>query len=741
MRSVPTIPNGQTESAFSKTLSEYLNNYVPYLYVAPTKHTIVLDGHVIMGGNEGDVYSLNKDFSFSPFDGSFEGHASEQQLLPLFNRHLRFADGVDMDPVSVLLFRYARVFSDKSKWYELGVKSLNDRNLLDELITEVPNQPLSTNPNIIHFFIFINEMPAFIRMMTSENVEGDVLELFGDRGWNLTNALDVRALSVKINRATVEEKVAELYNKDRPTFVPLVCVPEEEFAKTRDEACPKPELSKQVKLMVGSIKKVRKLFEVLQANKDLPNLGYVFLLNYWMYRVFNINTLQNRFPVNKLQQVKSLMTFASDVPFDASLLRISSSGFETMETIGVYKNLVYPNCVEESVFKLFQVLSWNLDEGRFDPDLLSSTSIPLKGYLQNLNYDSSSQNPEWNDIVCALPKIKYNTNDELNIQSDTKNVLALLNTLTKTASRTLLSWAKNISKKNPYITSVEIGEEQALVINNKYYFYVTPGHAIFESVDVGGPGLRPLAAALGKETILYISFFGLLRIHDKKKYLSGIYRRPDFRLAYVKGIADLKTDESVTSFIKTPEDVMEMKKYRSLMFIASLISVPLPPGFYDGETTVELMKSFPLEKGFLPSTVKTLKMADYYDYPIGEGVLPPSLEVLDLGRSYNKPLSPNVLPEGLRVLEFGYNYNTPIESGVLPKGLNKLVFGAKFNQRIGEAVLPEGLEELTFGREFDQPIEKKMLPPTLKKLLLDRDYKLPLTREIFIPGLGIFKTV
>jgi hypothetical protein len=725
MESVPLLPSKQLPD--STPLGPYLNEHVPYLYVAPSKHTIVLDGYVIIRGSSGSSFSLEKDFSFAPFNGNEIPDISPEEGLGMLDSELVFPNGASLEPIDAMMFKYVNVFGDKSKWHALGVTSRTLKDLLKELITDVPDQPVSTTPNIIHWFIFLNEMPAFINLMTTSDLEVGVRNVFNERAWNIDNGLDVRTLALNIGPATAGIPLSQLTvsgGKNRCAFTPL--------SKTsrKDDDCPKLDYDKQIKTIVDSVKRVKKLFETLQENKGINNLGYRFLLNYWMYRVFNIDTLQNKFPLNKLQQIRSLMSFASGVKPTIKIPAESTKSFEPLSTIGLYNGMRYPNCVENSVFKLLQVLSYDYKSNKFNPDLLSSVSSPLRDYLNALNNGTEYDNISWNNVVCSLPGVDYKSDKAYNIRSNVDNVLMVLNTLTDSRYETLKDWVVGISRNNPNVYDI-VTTDSFIKIKDTYDFEVMEGHSTFSVIsETEGAFEKTLATKLQLESLFFIAHFGFLSPFFSERYVTAlIQNRTDFRLKYIEGLTDLSDNDDIIRRLKTPEDVIRMKEYRSEEDILNHMQIPIPVGFLNPSLkilTLSYYFNLPIWPGTLPAGLQTLTVGTYFNRPIERGVLPTGLQTLTFGDHFNQPIEPGVLPPGLQTLTFGLNFNQTLEPGVLPTGLQTLTFGGKFDQSIEHGVLPTGLKTLNFGNGFNQLLMPGVLPTSLTTLTFEWNFDQPL---------------
>ena len=140
----------------------------------------------------------------------------------------------------------------------------------------------------------------------------------------------------------------------------------------------------------------------------------------------------------------------------------------------------------------------------------------------------------------------------------------------------------------------------------------------------------------------------------------------------------------------------------------------------------------PIQKGFLPSSLKVLKLGETARYQastfsnhilmIDDDSLTssPGIEYLHFGNKFNKMINIGTLPSSLTCLKFGFHYNQTIGIGVLPNCLKRLKFGFNFNQLIDVGVLPNSLVDVEFGDHFSQPLIPGTLPPNLTRLKFGR---------------------
>ncbi len=118
--------------------------------------------------------------------------------------------------------------------------------------------------------------------------------------------------------------------------------------------------------------------------------------------------------------------------------------------------------------------------------------------------------------------------------------------------------------------------------------------------------------------------------------------------------------------------------------------------------------------GFLPSSLRLLRLPDSYNTRLVPGGLPSSLTELTL-MSYNRTLGVGVLPASLTRLHL-IHFNRLLAVGVLPTGLTQLRMNS-YNRPLLCGVLPGGLEVLEMAR-FDLLIAAGVLPNRLERLSL-----------------------
>jgi hypothetical protein len=142
-----------------------------------------------------------------------------------------------------------------------------------------------------------------------------------------------------------------------------------------------------------------------------------------------------------------------------------------------------------------------------------------------------------------------------------------------------------------------------------------------------------------------------------------------------------------------------------------------------------------INKGFLPSTLKKLKLGIHFDRYLDN--LPDSLQSLKLSRYFNNSL--DNLPSSLKKLTCGYYFNQPLNN--LPSSLEKLNLGIKFTQLIKNFPpsilyirfnsikapslinLPPKLEQLHLGYACKEFIDKIILPTSLHTLSISLKYE------------------
>jgi hypothetical protein len=770
MKVIPSIATSDFDWE-SVSMEKFLNMKVPYLAVNPKNYTVLLGEYPIIEGT-GAVYQLNRDFSFS----LVENYKPRQTptSTQLFNRRLRVKD-YEFTPADLFVHKFADIFN-KQKWIQLGVQ---DTDFFNELFSDVPDIRISTKPNIIHLFIFLNAMPALFDFMEKEEneIEEELVSFFTRSGWNLDNFIDLYTVVPNVTSSKIKENYKNRQVQKR--FSSILCFNNPSLGLK----CPSvTELESHIRErfsgLIQSIKNLRTIFQTMQSIPDTENLGYIFLLNYWVFRVMNLEIIQNKLPANASQQIETLMMKYSieDSTFKPDIIQIDNSNFVPQDSVGVFKGKSYPNCVENSIFKLFQVLIWDFDRRRYNPDLLEHNNPKLRIFLEELNVSNDKSHLGWNNLVSGIPNIQYNSSVNgkgYNIKSNRANVLTLLNDLTATTYPTIKEWVLKVTQKNNFLINKlstkkideyeyddeddeydeyddeddeyddevdENDDEISITIKSIYHIGVHPGHTVFY-MKLDESNNEQFINNLSKIALVAINEFGFSNTANSI-IIDSIYKRSDFRLRYVRNLVNMTTDDNVIIKIKHPDDLFEIKKYRDLTSILTYSNIPIPIGFIPDDTTDLNYSNYfnkPIGKGVLPEGLQTLTLGENFINPIDKEVLPAGLQTLIFGNKFDQIIDKGVLPEGLQNLKFGSLFDQVLDKGVLPKGLKNLEFGSFFDRPIEQDVLPEGLRTLTFGSNFNIRLQPRSLPSNLQSLTFGTKFNKPISKGVFPEGLKILK--
>jgi hypothetical protein len=783
MKAIPSIKTSEMDWE-SMSMEWFLNMKVPYLAVNPINYTLLMEDYPIIEGT-GEVYRLNRDFSFTPI----KIYHPKNIIPPLqyLNRRLRIKDkGYEFTPADLFIHKFADIFNPQ-KWIQLGVK---DTKFFRDLFSDVPDDRISTKPNIIHLFIFLNAMPALIDFMhvPDSNLRTSVERFFNQSEWELINFMDVKRITGKINRENLIPTLEDKETKKR--FSSILCSHDPVLGKDCPTPIKDPKAVKklwqgELTALLQSIKNLRTIFQSMQTISNTENLGYIFLLNYWIFRVMNLSIIQNKLPINASQQMETLMTaYAIEgTTFDYDILQLDVSNFVPQDSVGIFKGISYPNCVENTVFKLFQVLIWDFDRQRYKPVLLENNNPVLRAFLEGLNESKDKTHLEWNNLVSGLPNVQYNASKDgkgYNIRSNRLNVLALLNTLTATSYHTIKEWTLKVTERNNFLNHGKIkvameeinendeeyedninedmddenfGEEIFININSLYNIEVRLGHSSF-MVSMDEMNIDQFIHQLSISSLYAINEFGFSNTANSI-IIDSIYKRSDFRIRYITNLVNMTTDDNIIPNIKHPDDLFEMRKYRNISSILDYIRIPIPVGFIPNDTIDLIIPDFfnqTIGQNVLPSGLQTLTFGWVFNKFIDYGVLPAGLQTLNFGQKFNQPIERDVLPielknltfgnefnhsiqqvrllNSLQTLKLGFSFNQPIEAGVLPSSLQSLTFGSEFNQPIGQDVLPAGLQSLTFGYSFDQFIDYGVLPTGLQTLIFGKKFNQPIDKGV-----------
>lgn len=143
-------------------------------------------------------------------------------------------------------------------------------------------------------------------------------------------------------------------------------------------------------------------------------------------------------------------------------------------------------------------------------------------------------------------------------------------------------------------------------------------------------------------------------------------------------------------------------------------------------------------KNFFPTTLRKLKLPNFYNSPLVKDLLPNGLTHLTFGSQFNQPLLKDHIPETVTYLDLGWNYNLPLLSSI-PNHVKVLKLSKMFDHTLNIGDIPSKVEILKLGRNFDQPITKGILPINLKELYFSNAFNHILPPESLPFGLKCIK--
>ena len=269
------------------------------------------------------------------------------------------------------------------------------------------------------------------------------------------------------------------------TFLPVICNDDKDEILCSNY---KPNIDE----LATKIDDIRKM--VSELNKIEKNLGFIFLLNYWLYRIMYMPTINNiRFPINRYQQLQSMLSILGEekTEIDSDPLEdILETNYSTplIEASGNYivdgVKYTFPNCVEKSIFKLIQIMMYDSITGNYDTSIWSSIDPKLELYMKNLRPpkqgEKVSPREDWNELMCGKEydyRSETDSGEGYNIASNVHNVLKVLNNLSGgTNYKSLPEWVKGVYKGN--ITDVS---ENRILLKG-YEFFIREGHTYIEPV-------------------------------------------------------------------------------------------------------------------------------------------------------------------------------------------------------------------------------------------------------------------
>jgi hypothetical protein len=704
-----------------RTISQLFESVLPYMAVGGYS-LMVDDGLVYDAGPGKAVYNLNvKTMSLARVEDRPSNNAMTYKVAieTLFSENRFFTfNGVNLPMSSAFVFTYTKIFDlSDVNWIESGQLGLssNDKRKINELMNPANDPPLSTLTNLIHLFIFINRMPLFFRCMQAtdkQGVSGILTNEFSDEV--LAGLSELRTLGYKTHSSTYRNtKVSDMIE----TLSPIICSTNRSTPPSFVSLeCPSSPLVAKNKL-IDAVDEYRKLVRTLNGKQT--NLGFVFLLNYWMYRSTRMKIINDRFPLNLDQQSQSLKSMTSgNLEYNdvngtlISSLLFSSEPIIFMETRGVFEGNRYPNCVEQSVFKLIQLMLYNPSTKKLDISNWTSIDEELKELIANMNL---GKQVDWNRLVCGRRRISYNEDDGYNIQSNVNNVLELLNQLSgNTRYKTLQEWV-SVVYKNPKSLNLDVTTNTIRLGN--YIFEIRSGHSSFDS----------MSTTMSKIFIMddLLPIYSIFKL-EKKNFVFLLTDNSRFE-TFKQAVP--------TRYLFDDELIISLKSRKP--FPKNIVfGIFRERGIQPQDIYKEFIRlRIPLYAGLIPEGVTDIVFKDYFNQPIVAGVLPSSLLSLTFGHDFNQPIEPDVLPSSLQSLTFGRFFNRPIEPDVLPSSLQSLVFGDVFNQPIEPDVLPSSLQSLTFGQQFNKPIGVGVLPPSLQSLTISIGFNHPNVVLVLPPSL------
>jgi hypothetical protein len=785
-KTVPIIRKEQVQQrmkASSMTVAEFFSEEIPYLNVGGN-YKLLLDDYIIDSPmNAKGTYRVNTQLMTIEETDS-EG-IQDYDITDFLNEMALIDKEIQIGTEKIPTFHalcYTFTSLLNKTWIDENEKlSTNTRNKLSELFNVHGDPPLSTRPNFIHMFVFLNKMPLLMKCMTKNN-KAEIKQVLQTEGLMTDEVMasinEVRDLALKTHASNIYNSfIKDIFDVNKSellsAFVPMICPGGDEIYCS--------DYTPKIEILVNKIDDLRKV--VSEMNKLQKNTGYVFLLNYWMYRVIKMSQINGRFPVNLKQQMQTLKTMLTTDAADSETLKNlkkiielqqkTKNDIPLIETMGKYKvngvTYQYQNCVEKSIFKMIQVMMYK--GGQYDTDMWTSIDPKLKEYMQSLDHKYKDRD-DWNDIVCNRKEYQYNSSDGYNIKSNLENVLRLLNTLSGgTQYKSLEEWVMKVYKGN----NVRVEEGNRIILMERYIVQILDGHTRFiikytnekdadkdmEEDNEGVIILKTLRIGLNTIPILYMfkldepvfdSFY--FDIQGDLDFGSVLSKETRNRVVNSDDILIDYRKSSLSSWI-----VLERQKLSSLSdqqvqnLIIRLNILSLKhllegitemeyeyrrspePGLLPSSLTSLKMTwlNQPLETGVLPTSLKTLVM-DHFDQPLEPGVFPSSLEVLEM-ETFDQPLKPGVLPSSLKTLVMDF-FNQPLEPGVLPSSLEVLKMES-FDQPLAPGVFPSSLEILEM-ESFDRPLKPGVLPPSLTKLVMNR-YDRPLQPGILPSSLNRLK--
>lgn len=216
----------------------------------------------------------------------------------------------------------------------------------------------------------------------------------------------------------------------------------------------------------------------------------------------------------------------------------------------------------------------------------------------------------------------------------------------------------------------------------------------------------------------------LLSMREKFKYNSAWYNYSDVKdVSYISCIVYIRGD-----LRDERENIVELTEHQKQHITCFVVS----PSSFTITSPDILIRNMPYHvtglcmacyngplTGWLPKTLKVLRLDYTFNHEIYPGDLPDSLVSFTMGGYYDKSLS-GILPPNLKKLELKCMHNEPLNN--LPDSIEYLEFPGWFNQPL-TGNMPKSAKKLSFGSEFKQPISHYLLEGLIRLDLCGMGYQ------------------
>lgn len=697
LRAIPTIDTLNSSDQFGK----FLSDNVPYLSVSPSNNTIVMDGYTLTRGDDAsNIYILNKDLTLSRPTARSATAVNEKMSVADAKSMLTKGfnvDGFKIHPTDLSLYEKTNIFDREKllKYASLAKSPEGYTNTINQLFTGDMSNPIGDSPNVIHFFIFINEITSLIKILSGTM---PLQNVFGSKGkWNLQNSNDIIRLSEIVNEDTINmtmddmmknpqygEILSSVANSNKTSGSAKRASMDDDDIEatpsTKRARISKKGNSRSVVMtsrgmdgnrhMEESIDNLMNVFNALEKVGEVEHLGYLIMLNYWMYHVSKQTLIENMYPINPEQQIRRLLdTFGDD---DASILVEKKLRIYNLPDVTKSK-LDFEGSTDDIAFKIIQVLTWDNEKKLFDPTLLTSSSEALSNYMVNFNSNKVDLERRWVMEVCGRDIIKYRYQGD-SLSKKQTYLMRLFNRLTNTSYPTIREWFENVSSGNKFISDIDIddGSDEGIrvVINNVYALTIESDHMHF-SVEPENNVEEYNRFHVSKSFAELANEFGLNDV-SVTRYIVSAYNSAGFRLSYLKNFMSISTimkfSEEIISNISHPEDLVEYSnKFGKYDKIIERATIPIPPGVIPNNIKTLIIQQYAhavLTPGAIPLSVTDV-LFDSANIKISEGIIPPSVTRLTFGKNFNQPLKPGDIPGSVTHLTFNKTYEHPIPEDVL----------------------------------------------------------------------------